>query len=40
MIKNSQIKVIASNLMAKMNSELVCSCSDKGLTVTLFIPLS
>lgn len=31
---------IASELMAKMNGELVCSCRDKGLTVTLFIPLS
>lgn len=31
---------IASELMAKMNGELVCSCRDKGLTVTLLIPLS
>ena len=31
---------IASELMAKMNGELFCSCREKGLTVTLLIPLS
>ncbi|MDO5559832.1 MAG: HAMP domain-containing sensor histidine kinase [Oscillospiraceae bacterium] len=31
---------ISSELMAKMNGELICSCKDKGLTVTLMIPLS
>ncbi|MBQ4364403.1 MAG: HAMP domain-containing histidine kinase [Oscillospiraceae bacterium] len=31
---------IASELMAKMNGELICSCSDKGFTVTLMILLS
>jgi signal transduction histidine kinase len=31
---------ISSELMGKMSGELICSCSDKGFTVTLMILLS
>ena len=31
---------ISNELMNKMNGELICSCMENGLTVTLMIPLS
>lgn len=31
---------IASELMKRMNGELICSCADKGMTITLLIPLA
>ena len=31
---------ISSELMSRMNGELVCSCGEKGMTVTLMIPLA
>lgn len=31
---------ISSELMSRMNGELLCSCGEKGMTVTLMIPLA